>query len=81
MTDSLIREVAKIDRKAAIFMQRRIPLLVARGKVKSDLKSESHLIRLNRNNRLSNAFDFSTTPQGSMYWDKICDQLPEPYGW
>ena len=46
MTRDLIMRVAKIDRKAALFMARKVPLLVARGKLTSAFTSEKHLKRL-----------------------------------
>jgi hypothetical protein len=72
MTNNLIREVAKIDRKAAIFMQRRLPLLRVRKLI---------VLKTLPSNSLNSCFLFAKTPQGFNYWNNICDQLPEPYGW
>jgi len=70
MTNNLIREVAKIDHKAAIFMQRKIPLLRMRRLIISD-----GLLRDN----LSSCFTFISTPQGHQYWRNISNQLPDLY--
>lgn len=77
MTRDLIMRVAKIDRKAALFMARKVPLLVARGKLTSAFTDEKHLNRLLQYDDLVDTFTFKETPQGFEYWDKIATELGE----
>ena len=64
----LINEVKKVNRQAALYMKRVIPLLNKRGKLESGLDAEPCL---------TSCFIFSDTKQGVEYWFKIVDQLPE----
>ena len=81
MTNELIQQVKKINRQAALFMVKKVPLLVQRGKLHSTWDDEKDLLRLPLNDSLPAIFYFAQTPQGFPYWDKISDQLPGPYGW
>ena len=81
MTNELIQQVKKINRQAALFMVKKVPLLVQRGKLHSAFADENHLRRLPEYYRLPDTFTFRCTPQGFCYWDKISNQLPFPYGW
>lgn len=82
MTNELIQQVKKINRQAALFMVKKVPLLVQRGKLlHSTWDDEKDLLRLPLNDSLPAIFGFAQTPQGFPYWDKISDQLPSPYGW
>lgn len=77
MTRDLIMRVAKIDRKAALFMARKVPLLVARGKLTSNFTYEEHLKRLISRNKLRYSFTFCETSQGHKYWMEISNKLGE----
>lgn len=79
MTNELINEVKKINRQAALFMKRRIPLLVARGIVQSDIYEEVYLKRLLLRNKFIHTFNWETTPQGFSFWSNIYKQLPYGY--
>jgi len=81
MTNELIQQVKKINRQAALFMVKKVPLLVQRGKLHSTWDDEKDLRRLPLRDSLPSTFDFAETPQDFPYWDKISDQLPSPYGW
>lgn len=81
MTNELIQQVKKINRQAALFMVKKVPLLVQRGKLHPTWDDEKDLLRLPLNDRLPDTFSFAQTPQGFAYWDKLSDQLPAPYGW
>ena len=80
MTNELINEVKKINRQAALFMKRRIPLLIARGITQSDIYEEVELKRLVSRDKLIDTFCWNTTPQGFNFWCNISKQLPLPYG-
>ena len=81
MTRDLIQQVKKINRQAALFMVKKVPLLVQRGKLHSTWDDEQGLRVLFERSSLPVTFDFAETPQGFLYWDKLSDQLPFPYGW
>ena len=81
MTNELIQQVKKINRQAALFMVKKVPLLVQRGKLHSTWEDEQDLRRLTLNESLPDTFKFRQTPQGFRYWEKLSDQLPSPYGW
>ena len=81
MTNELIQQVKKTNRQAALFMVKKVPLLVQRGKLLSARYGEEHLRRLVSRDCLPRTFYFDQTPQRHEYWDKISDQLPEPHGW
>ena len=81
MTNELIQQVKKINRQAALFMVKKVPLLVQRGKLHSTWDDEQDLLRLPLNDSLPDTFKFRNTPQGFPYWNEISDQLPKPYGW
>ena len=81
MINELINEVKKINRQAALFMKRRIPLLVARGIVQHIISDERHLKRLVLRDKLFDTFSFSTTPQGFNYWHDIIEELPPGFGY
>lgn len=81
MTNELIQQVKKINRQAALFMVKKVPLLVQRGKLHSTWSDEKHLRRLSNQKSLPETFDFSETSHGFRYWDNISNQLPDPYGW
>ena len=81
MTNELIQQVKKINRQAALFMVKKVPLLVQRGKLHSTWDDERETLRLFNEDRLPSTFFFEETPQGFLYWDKLSDQLPFPYGW
>lgn len=79
MTNELINEVKKINRQAALFMKRRIPLLVARGIVTHSFPEERHLKKLILKNNLFDTFSFISTPQGFNYWNNISKSLPDEF--
>ena len=81
MTNELIQQVKKINRQAALFMVKKVPLLVQRGKLHSTWDDEKDLLRLPLNDSLPAIFDFAETPQGFSYWNEIANELPSPYGW
>ena len=81
MTNELIQQVKKINRQAALFMVKKVPLLVQRGKLHSSFYTEKPFRRLVSRDCLPMTFDFAQTPQRFHYWGKISDQLPSPYGW
>jgi len=81
MTNELINEVKKVNRQAALFMKRRIPLLVARGIVAHNDEREEHLKRLIPKDRLPDTFAFYTTPQGFLYWSNITKALPSKFNY
>ena len=81
MTRDLIQQVKKINRQAALFMVKKVPLLVQRGKLHSTWEFERNIIRLFNEDRLSSTFVFAETPQGHGYWYDISKKLPSPYGW
>lgn len=81
MTNELIQQVKKINRQAALFMVKKVPLLVQRGKIHLTWDDENDLRRLLQNHCLPGTFAFSKTPQGFRYWAKISNELPSPYGW
>ena len=81
MTNELIQQVKKINRQAALFMVKKVPLLVQQGELHAIWDGEHDLLRLPLNDRLPDTFSFAQTPQGFTYWDKLSDQLPSPYGW
>ena len=66
----LINEVKKVNRQAALYMKRRLPLLNMRGRLESGLGVES---------RLTSCFIFDETKQGVDYWFNIVDQLPREF--
>ena len=71
MTRDLINEVKKVNRQAALIMQRQIPLELRRGKIG----------RITISDNLTFCFVFSDTRQGFKYWDNIAEQLPKGFGW
>lgn len=71
MTNELINEVKKVNRQAALFMKRRIPLESYRRKI----------AKIKFNDNLTSCFVFSETRQGFKYWDNIAEQLPKGFGW
>lgn len=71
MTRDLINEVKKVNRQAALFMQRQIPLELRRGKIRKIILSDN----------LTFCFVFSETVQGFKYWNDIAEQLPKGFGW
>ena len=81
MTNDLIQQVKKINRQAALFMVKKVPLLVQRGKLHSTWEGERHLRRLPNEDRLPSTFNFDETNQGHYYWSILSHQLPKPYGW
>ena len=81
MTNELIQQVKKINRQAALFMVKKVPLLVQRGKLHSAWGNERLLRRLPNEDRLPSTFNFAESPQGHEYWSYISYQLPSPYGW
>lgn len=81
MTNELIQQVKKINRQAALFMVKKVPLLVQRGKLHSAWDDEKHLCRLPSEDSLPVTFVFAETPQGFSYWNEISNELPDPYGW
>lgn len=70
MTNELINEVKKINRQAAIFLKRQIPLIMQR---------QNKCIYLD--DKLANCFIWSDTPQGFNYWNNIIDKLPPEFSW
>lgn len=81
MTNELIQQAKKVNRQAALFMVKKVPLLVQRGKLHSAWEYERGALRLPNEDRLPSTFFFEETPQGFPYWDKLSNQLPSPYGW
>ena len=81
MTNELIQQVKKINRQAALFMVKKVPLLVQRGKLHSAWEFERETLRLFNEDRLPSTFNFAESPQGHEYWSYISYQLPSPYGW
>lgn len=80
MTNELIQQVKKINRQAALFMVKKVPLLVQRGKLHSAWEFERGDLRLFNEDRLPSTFFFEETPQGHDYWSILSHQLPSPYG-
>ena len=80
MTNELIQQVKKINRQAALFLVKKVPLLVQRGKLHSTLQAARSFVKYPSND-LPCAFVFEKTPQGHEYWYDISKKLPSPYGW
>ena len=80
MTNELIQQVKKINRQAALFMVKKVPLLVQRGKLHST-REDAEDFTINPSEHLPSSFVFRNTPQGFSYWNEISNELPKPYGW
>ena len=67
----LIKRVAKINRQAALWMARKLPLYVKRGLVEGVTPSEKYFT----GRQLAGVMIFSTTPQGHDYWADIAAKI------
>ena len=79
MTNELINEVKKVNRQAALYMKRRLPLLVARKQFPSVIPERYFQRPPRLANTLTGAFEFSATKQGMDYWWNVVYQLPEKF--
>ena len=79
MTNELINEVKKVNRQAALYMKRRLPLLVARKQFPSVIPERYFKRDKPLSNSLMNSFSFGRTRQGVDYWFNIVEQLPREY--
>lgn len=66
----LIQRVRKVNRKAAIFMARQLPLLKRKG-------INIYLVSPEWSTKLGGAFQWNKTPQGFEYWELVAKQLGE----
>ena len=79
MTNELINKVKKVNRQAALYMKRRLPLLVSRKQFPSVIPERYFKRDEPLSNTLVGAFPFSRTKQGVDYWFNIVEQLPREY--
>ena len=79
MTNELINEVKKVNRQAALYMKRRLPLLVTRKQYPSSNPERYFERPPQLCNSLIGAFKFSATKQGIDYWWNVVEQLTREY--
>ena len=70
---TLLHELSKIDRKAALIYNREIRLLKKRGKLEFDFRSNTTII-LEDLSDLIDSFSWEKTRQGYDFWEKVLEK-------
>lgn len=70
---TLLHELSKIDRRAALLFNREIRLLKKRGKLEFDFSSNTSRIPKDLSG-LIDSFSWSKTRQGYVFWEKVLEK-------